>query len=81
MVPPEQLLSVNDVVFPLMARSHCMEGGQGTGPGLGLGVGSTVHIAVGPGAGPGAENIMGSSLHVLEIAPFVPCANVLIILQ
>ena len=58
-----------------MARSHCTEGGQGTGPGLGAG--STVHIA----AGPGAENIMGGCLHVLEIAPFVPCANVLIILQ
>ena len=62
-----------DLLICLLAHSHCMEGGQGTGPG----VGSTVHIA----AGPGAENIMRSCLHVLEIAPFVPCANVLIILQ
>ena len=60
-----------------MARSHCTEGGQGTG--AGAGVGSTVHIAAGPGAG--ARNIMRSCLHVLEIAPFVPCATVLIILQ
>ena len=67
--------------FPLMARSHCTEGGQGTGPGPGPGAGSTVHIAAGLGAGPGAENIMCGCLHVLEIAPFVPCANVLIILQ
>ena len=59
-----------------MARSHCTEGGQGTGAGPGPGAGSTVHIAVGPGAGPGAENIMRGCLHVLEIAPFVPCANV-----
>ena len=70
-----------------MARSHCTEGGQGPGPGPGLGPGpgSTVHIAAGLGAGlgagPGAENIMGGCLHVLEIARFVPCANVLIILQ
>ena len=60
-----------------MARSHCTEGGQGTGAGPGAGAGSTVHIAVGPGV----ENIMRGCLHVLEIAPFVPCANVLIILQ
>ena len=60
-----------------MAHSHCTEGGQGMGAGPGTGVGSTVHIA----AGPGAENIMRGCLHALEIAPFVPCATVLIILQ
>ena len=59
----------------LMARSHCTEGG--TGNRTGNGSGSTVHIAVGLGA----ENIMRAFLHVLEIAPFVPCATVLIILQ
>ena len=64
-----------------MARSHCMEGRRGTGMGPGMGVGSTVHIAAELGTGPGPENIMRACLHVLEIAPFMPCATVLIILQ
>ena len=64
-----------------MARSHYTEGGQGMGAEQGTGAGSTVHIAVGLGMGPGPENIMRACLHVLEIAPFVPCTTVLIILQ
>ena len=64
-----------------MARSHCTEGGQGTGVGPGMGPGRTVHIAAGPGTGLGLENVMRVCLHVLESTPFVPCATVLIILQ
>ena len=64
---------------PLMARSHCTEGGQGMG--TGTGAGSTVHIAVGPGTGPGVENIMLACLHVLETTLFNPCGNVFIILE
>ena len=62
-----------------MARSHCTEGGQGTGPGGGTG--STVHIAAGHGTRPGAENIMPACLHVLETTLFNPCGNVFIILE
>ena len=59
----------------LMARSHCTEGGQGTG------MGSTVHIAAGSGQGMGPENIVHGCLHVLETALLNPCACVLAILK
>ena len=68
-------------IHPLMARSHCTEGGTGNGSGTGNGTGEYCSHCSRTRNGTRTRKYYASLFNVLETAPFVPCATVLIILQ